>query len=288
MKAGRKTASEFPPLAGRRTSALSLICLSYLSLFVVIVVTLIVTGFRYEYLSFETFKEIISSPDFLHAAQISVVGSLITLVLVVIFAVTAGYALSRYRFPGHAILDTIADIPILLPPVVVGVLLLIFFAYEPGKTMEVEMYKRTATHERTGLTMHSMVGIVLCQFIISASYAIRSAKAAYDSVDRRLEQVAMSLGCTDLQAFCRVTLPLAKNGLIAGSIMAWARAIGVFGPLVVFVGTSVRVRTLPTLIYLELSIGKEEVSLAVALVMVAMASVALAIVHWLAPGRKWH
>ena len=282
MKAGPKTAPEFPPLAGRRTTALSLICLSYLSLFVVIVLTLIVTGFRYEYLSLETFQEIISSPNFLYAARISVISSLIALVLVVIFAATAGYALSRYRFPGHAILDTIADIPILLPPVVVGVLLLIFFAYEPGRTMEGEMYKRT------GLTMHSMVGIVLCQFIISASYAIRSAKAAYDSVDRRLEQVAMSLGCTDLQAFCRVTLPLAKNGLIAGSIMAWARAVGVFGPLIVFVGTSVRVRTLPTVIYLELSIGKEEVSLAAAIVMVAMASVALGIVHWLAPGRKWH
>lgn len=281
MKSGRKTAPEFSPVAGRRTTALSIISLSYLSLFVVVILTLIATGFRYEYLSLETFKGIISSPDFLYAAQTSVISSLISLGLVVIFAVTAGYALSRYRFPGHAILDTIADIPILLPPVVVGVLLLIFFAYEPGKTIEQQL------EHRVNLSLHSMVGIVLCQFIISASYAIRSAKAAYDSVDRRLEQVAMSLGCTDLQAFCRVTLPLAKNGLIAGSIMAWARAIGVFGPLIVFVGTSVRVRTLPTVIYLELSIGKEEVSLAVALVMVAIASVALVIVHWMAPGRKW-
>jgi len=281
LKADRKTAPEFPPIAGRRASALSVISLSFLSLFVVVILSLIVTDLRYEYLSLETFTRIISSPDVLSAIELSIVSSLITLVLVVIFAVPIGYALSRYRFPGHAIVDTIADIPILLPPVVIGLSLLIFFAYAPGKQIE-EFIEGIS-----GSTMHSLIGIVLCQFLVSISYAIRAAKAAFDSVDRRLEQVALSLGCTDLQAFRRVTLPLAKNGLIAGSIMAWARAIGVFGPLVVFVGTAVRVRVMPTTIYLELSIGKEEVSLAVAIVMVGIASVALALVHWLAPGRKW-
>ena len=282
MKADRKTAPEVLPVAGRRASALSIVSLSFLSLFVVIVLSLIVTDLRYEYLSLKTFTEIITSPDVLAAIELSVISSLITLVLVVIFAVPIGYALSRYRFPGHAIVDTIVDIPILLPPVVIGLSLLIFFAYQPGKQIE------DTIEWLTGSTMHSLIGIVLCQFLVSISYAIRSAKAAFDSVDRRLEQVAMSLGCTDLQTFRRVTLPLARNGLIAGAIMAWARAIGVFGPLVVFVGTAVRVRVMPTTIYLELSIGREEVSLAVAIVMVAIASVALALVHWLAPGRKWY
>lgn len=281
MNPGRNTAPEFPPVAGRRASALSIISLSFLSLFVLIVLTLIVTDLRYEYISFDTFKKIISSPDVLNAIRLSIVSSLITLVLVVIFAVPIGYALSRYRFPGHAIVDTITDIPILLPPVVIGLSLLIFFSCRPGNQIE------DGVEWLTGSTMHSLIGIVLCQFLVSISYAIRSAKSAFDSVDRRLEQVAMSLGCTDLQAFRRVTIPLARNGLIAGAIMAWARAIGVFGPLVVFIGTAARVRVMPTLIYLELSIGKEEVALAVGLVMVAMASIALVIVHWLAPGRKW-
>ena len=275
------TAPEFPPVAGPRASALSVISLSFLSLFVVIVLSLIVTDLRYEYISFETFKEIIMSPKVLSAIKLSIISSLITLVLVVIFAVPVGYALSRYRFPGHAIVDTITDIPILLPPVVIGLSLLIFFSYNPGKQIE------QAVEWVSGSTMNSLIGIVLCQFLVSISYAVRSAKSAFDSIDRRLEQVAMSLGCTDFQAFCRVTLPLARNGLVAGAIMAWARAIGVFGPLVVFIGTSLNVRVMPTLIYLELSVGKEEIALAVGLVMVAMASVALATVHWLAPGRKW-
>ena len=282
MKADGKIVSEFPPVAGPRTSALSVISLSFLSLFVVIVLSLIATGLRYEFLTFETFKEILSRPDVRDAIELSIISSLITLVLVVIFAVPIGYSLSRHRFPGHAIVDTIVDIPILLPPVVIGLLLLIFFAYHPGKQIE------NSVEWLTAMNLHSLIGVVLCQFLVSISYAIRSAKSAFDSVDRRLEHVAMSLGCTDFQAFRRVTLPLAKNGLVAGSIMAWARAVGVFGPLVVFVGTSVRVRVMPTLIYLELSNGHEEVALAVGLVMVAMASVALGIVHWLAPGRKWH
>jgi molybdate transport system permease protein len=246
------------------------------------VVSLLVTGLRYEYLTFEVFKEIILRPDVLNAVTLSITSSLITLVIVVIFAVPVGYALSRYRFPGHAIIDTITDIPILLPPVVIGLLLLIFFAYTPGKQIE------DLIEWLTGSTMHSMIGIVAAQFMVSISYAIRSAKTAFDSVDRRLEQVAMSLGCTDIQAFRRVTLPLAKNGLIAGSIMAWARAIGAFGALVIFVGTARSVRVMPTTIYLELGIGREEISIAVGLVMVVIASVALATIHWVAPGRKWH
>lgn len=97
----------------------------------------------------------------------------------------------------------------------------------------------------------------------------------------------MSLGCSQWGAFWRVTIPLASNGIIAGSVMAWARAIGVFGPLMVFVGTSPRVMVMPTAIWLELSVGNIEVSLAVALVMLGMSGAALVVVHWLASRRKW-
>jgi molybdate transport system permease protein len=119
-------------------------------------------------------------------------------------------------------------------------------------------------------------GIVLCQFVVSASFAIRSAKTAFDEVDRRLENVALTLGCTQWGSFFRVSLPLAMNGIVAGGILAWARAFGIFGPLMIFVG-SFRGRTevLSTTIYLEQSIGNLEVALAVALLLIAVALVAL-------------
>ena len=125
------------------------------------------------------------------------------------------------------------------------------------------------------------------QFLVSVSYCIRAVKASFDEVDKELEDVALTLGCTPFQCFRRITMPLAVNGLIAGCVMAWARAIGVFGPLMVFVGTSVRVQVMPTAMWLELSIGNIEKSFVIALIMVAIAGMALVLVHWLVPGRKW-
>ena len=174
----------------------------------------------------------------------------------------------------------IVDVPIVLPPVVIGLSLLAFFGTPVGEMIKTGLKKGD-------WSLVSGIGIVLCQFLVSVSYSIRATKASFDAVDRRLEHVALSLGCSQWRAFRRVTLPLARNGLIAGSVMAWARAIGVFGPLMVFVGTSPRVQVMPTAIWLELSIGNIEVSLILALVAVAMAAAALAVVHWLAPGRKW-
>jgi molybdate transport system permease protein len=95
--------------------------------------------------------------------------------------------------------------------------------------------------------------------------------------------VAQVLGLSEWQAFWRVSVPLARNGLIAGGVMAWARSIGVFGPLMVFVGTGPRVLVMPTTLWLELSIGNIETAMCIALIMLAMAGTALTLVHWLSP-----
>ena len=125
------------------------------------------------------------------------------------------------------------------------------------------------------------------QFLVSVSYCIRATKASFDSVDRGMENVACTLGASSWQVFRRITLPLAGNGLIAGGVMAWARAIGVFGPLMVFVGTGPRVQVMPTQMWLELSIGNIETSLTIAIMMIVIAGTALAIVHRLVPGKEW-
>ena len=134
------------------------------------------------------------------------------------------------------------------------------------------------------ISLVSGMGIVLCQYLVSISYCIRSVRTGFDGIDPRLEDVAHTLGCTQWQVFWKVSLPLAKNGIVAGCIMAWARGIGVFGPLMVFVGTAPRVRVMPTTMWLELSIGNVEVSLALALIMLIMAMGALVVVHVIAPG----
>ena len=264
-------------VAGPKVHWLSVCTMAFLVVFIAAIVALIVVDLTYKDFSLKTVWTLLGSRDVRAAIRLSAVTSSITLLLVILFAAPVGYALSRYRFPGRSIADTLVDLPIVMPPVVLGVSLLIVFSTAPGKWLE-----------QMGFDPHSAKGIVLCQFLVSASYAIRASKSAFDGVDRSLENVALTLGCTHGQAFWRVALPLAKNGLVAGCIMAWARAVGVFGPLMVFVG-SMRLKTevMPTTIYLELTIGRIEVALAVAMMMLAAAGVALVVIHRLASGERW-
>jgi molybdate transport system permease protein len=274
---------EIQPISGPRMTALNVVSLGFLALFVIWIGSLIYADLSYLHrnnLSLGTVWEILGAPDVLSSIRLSLFSSLVTLGLVIFFSVPIGYALSRHRFPGHSVVNTMVEVPIVLPPVVIGVSLLAFFATPFGEFLKDAL-------KWGGWSLTSAIGIVLCQFLMAVPYAIRMNKASFDSADRRLEHVAMSLGCTQWQAFRRVTLPLARNGLIAGSVLAWARAIGVFGPLMVFVGTSPRVMVMPTKIWLELSIGKVEVSLAVAMIMLLIAGVALVVVHRLTPGRTW-
>jgi molybdate transport system permease protein len=271
------------PAAGPRVHALSVLSLGFLAIFVVLVLVLIASDVAYlalHNISLGEVWDLLRRPAIIAAIKLSLLTSVTSLVLVMLFAIPVGYALSRYRFPGHTLFNTIVDVPIVLPPVVMGLSLLAFFGTPAGGLIKQAL-------RAGGWSPISAIGIVLCQFLISLSYAIRATKAAFDSVDRRLEQVALSLGCSRLRAFRKVTLPLARDGLIAGLVMAWARAIGVFGPLMVFVGTSPRVQVMPTAMWLELSVGNIEVSITIALVSVLMAAAALAIVHRLAPGRNW-
>jgi len=272
------------PVAGRRANVLSVASLSVLALFVLIILWLVAADVAYlvtGQIRTGAVAKMLADPramrEIARAIWLSVSSSLLTLVLVMLFAVPTGYALSRYRFRGHALLEVIVDVPIVLPPTVIGLSLLAVFGLGPGSWLKQSLH----------LSLSSMTGIVLCQFLVSVSYCIRAVKASFDSVDVRLEQVAMSLGCPPWKAFWQVTLPLASGGLVAGGVIAWARAMGVFGALMMLVGTGPRVRVMPTAMWLELNSGNIVQSLTIAMTALVMAAAALAVVHWLAPGRKW-
>ncbi len=273
-----------PKVVGNKYNILNIISISTLSLFVIIIISLILSDFFYLFsknIYLSKFIEILNSVDIKETIKLSVITSFTSLILVILFSVPIGYALSRFRFIGHNLINTIVDIPLILPPVVIGVSLLAFFGSPIGQ------YVKKVLEDDCNISLISGVGIVLCQFLVSVPYCIRSTKSSFDAVDKNLEHIALSLGCSQFQAFWKISLPLAGHGLIAGSIMAWARAIGVFGPLMVFVGTSPRVQVMPTAMWLELSIGNIEASLSIALLMVFISGITLSIVHYLAPGRNW-
>jgi len=257
------------PVTGLHGRLFAASMLTFVGLFVVGLLALFAADVGYANL--EAFETVIRSPEIRAAVWLSMWTTTVTVALGLLFAIPMGYALSRYRFPGHALVDSIVDLPIILPPLVVGLSLLVFFYQSPvGRWIE-EAGLEFAFQPR---------GIILCQFLISASFGIRTIKLTFDGIDPRIEHVAMTLGCTRTGAFFRVALPMARRGIIVGGILIWTRAFGIFGPLAVFVGVApMQTEVLPTFIYLEQSTGRLEVALAAAILMLILAALALVIVR---------
>ncbi len=254
------------PVRGWRDRIFSAAAFFFVSVFVIFVLTLIITDIFY--VDKKAVATVLTSKFIRHALWMSVWTSCVTTLISLLFAVPMGYSLSRFRFPGQILVDAIVDLPIVFPPLVAGLTMLVFFSQASlGRWIQEDLGIEFVFQPK---------GIVLCQFFVSASFAIRSAKTAFDDVDRRYENVALTLGCTQFGSFRRVCLPLAKNGIIAGGILTWARAFGLFGPLMIFVG-SFRNRTevLSTTIFLEQSIGNLEVALAIALLLIFVALIAV-------------
>lgn len=252
------------PVSGLGSWIFAAVMLSFAGLFVSVWLALIFADVGYT--NWEAVREVLMAEEIRAALWLSLWTTAVTVLIGMVFAIPTGYALSRYRFPGHALVDSIVDLPILMPPLIVGLSLLVFFQTPVGRWIEEE-----------GLTFtFQKKGIVLCQLLVSTSFGIRALKLTFDGIDPRLEHVAMTLGYGRAGAFVWVALPLAVRGIVTGAILIWTRAFGIFGPLVVFVG-AVRMRTevLPTTIYLEQSVGRIEVALAVAILMLALATIAL-------------
>jgi molybdate transport system permease protein len=201
--------------------------------------------------------------------KLSLITCTATALLSLLVAVPIGYLLSRGRFPGKAVVDAALDIPIVLPPMVIGLCLLILFQTELGKFIE-----------RAVPFTYTVFGVVLAQFVIGAAFAIRTMHGTFDHLSARPEDVAMTLGCTRGQAVWLVTLPAARRGMFAAASVAWARSLGEFGPILVFAGaTRLKTEVLPTTVWLELSVGNLEAAVAVSLLMVVMAMLVLVAVR---------
>lgn len=192
-----------------------------------------------------------------------------------------GYLLSRYRFPGRWLVDTLVDIPIVLPPLVLGLSLLILF-HLPIGNWELEAWLR----DDVGFPVtYRWPAVILAQFSVACAFAVRTMRVTFDQINPRVEDVARTLGCTRGQAFLQIALPQAWRGIIAAATISWARALGEFGPILVFAGaTRMRTEVLSTSVFLELSIGNLDAAVAVSLLMVAMAVVVLLLLRVLGTG----
>ncbi len=209
----------------------------------------------------------LGKPEIQYSIKLSLISCTITAILSLWVAIPIGYLLARHTFWGRNFVDAVLDIPIVLPPLVVGISLLILFQFIPDSLAFI----------REGV-VYQVPAVIIAQFAVACAFAVRTMRATFDQIDARREQVALTLGCSRAQAFGMVVLPEAWRGILTAGTLAWARSLGEFGPLLIFAGaTRNKTEVLSTTVYLELSIGDLGAAVAVSLIMVVAAVVVLVV-----------
>jgi molybdate transport system permease protein len=186
------------------------------------------------------------------------------------FGLFAAYALARWRFPGHALLNGFIHLPLILPPVATGYLLLLAFGRQGPLG---------APLAEIGIVFaFRWTGAALAAAIMAFPLMVRAMRLAIEAVDPRLEAAAATLGASHASVFLTITLPLALPGIVAGAILGFAKAMGEFGATITFVSNIPgETRTLPTAIYAFLQVpGGESAAMRLVLVSIAFAFAAIA------------
>jgi molybdate transport system permease protein len=192
-------------------------------------------------------------------------------------ALAAAYALARGRFPGRAVLDGLVHLPLVLPPVVTGYLLLLTFGRRGPLGQMLEACCGVVLSFR-------WTGAALAAAVMAFPLAVRAMRLSLEAIDTRLEQAAETLGANRWWVFATVTLPLALPGILAGMVLCFAKALGEFGATITFVSAIPgETQTIPAAIYGYTQVpGGEAGALRLSLVAVAIALVAVMASEFLA------
>ena len=214
--------------------------------------------------------EHVVEPQVAQAITLSGTTTLMTLVITILAGTPVAYLLARRKFIGRTVLDTLIDLPIVLPPSVAGIALLMAFG------------RRGLLGEYLGSIGVSIpftqTAVVLAQLFVASPLYIKSAEAGFASVEREYEQAAAIDGASPWKIFRSVTVPLSFHALIGGAIMTWARALGEFGATIIFAGNFPgRTQTMPLAIYIGFEIDLS-VALTLALMLLVVSFVVLAVV----------
>jgi len=203
---------------------------------------------------------------------LSLAAALCATLLALAVGVPAALWLSRTHLPGRRLVTTLLDLPTMLSPVAVGTAIVLALRAPPGSWLE----------GGVGL-LFAFPGVVAAQFTVVVALVVRASEAAFVGVDPRLERLAELHGASKRRILWRVTLPLARPGLLAAAVLAFARALGEFGATVTVAGTLPgRTETLATGLYIALESGHLAVAARLALLLVAVAAAVLLLLRWAA------
>jgi molybdate transport system permease protein len=209
----------------------------------------------------------------LFTLRIAALGTLLILPI----GVAVAFALARYRGPGKSAIETVLSLPLVLPPTAVGIVLLELLARRAARRRSL----------RSASIVFTWKAVLLATMVMAFPLLVRSARTAFEEVDPRLVGIARTLGCGPFRAFFRVILPLAWRGVLAGAVLAFARALGEFGATVMVAGNIPgRTRTLAlAIIFNDNQIGRDDRALFLAGVTSVLAFAALWITEWVTRRR---
>ncbi len=221
-----------------------------------------------------------AQPTVAQAVRLSLLTSSISAAIVVTFGTPLAFRLARRKVRARPFIETLLDLPIVLPPAVAGLALLMTFGRRGlfGPMLEALNVSLPFT----------TIAVIMAQTFVAAPFFIRSAQTGFAGVPHHLEESASDLGANHWQVFRRVTVPLAGPSLLSGIILSWARALGEFGATILFAGNFIgRTQTMPLAIYqaFESDLGS---AIAIAALLIVISFVFLIILRSITRGRLAH
>jgi len=209
------------------------------------------------------------SPETVDALALSLRVAVLATVVNALVGVPLAYVLARRRFAGKAVLDLLVTLPLVLPPTVTGYYLIVLLGRRG--------WLGAPLYEATGWTIaFTWYAAVVAATVMALPLLVRTARAAIESVDRDLEKAAYTLGRSEWRTALEVTLPLARNGILAGLVLAFARALGEFGATLMLAGNIPgKTATVPLAIYTAVQTGEQSTVLALVAILTALSCVVL-------------
>ena len=216
--------------------------------------------------------EAVTSDEVLFSLRMSLVTSTISTTLCLLLSLPTAYALTRTNMPFKRAAETLMQLTLSLPYILLGFALLLMFSSPFGKALKDVGFA----------VVFQPVGIVFAQLIVNLPFSIRMVRTAFGDVNPRMEFVAKTLGASSFETFRTIILPICRNSIISTFVLTWARGMGEFGATLMLVGvTRMRTETLPGSVYLSISTGNTDTAMATAMIMLIVSAITLVVANML-------
>jgi molybdate transport system permease protein len=228
----------------------------------------------------ELFIQTLVNPEVLSALWLSLFTSVISLGIVILVGTPFAYFHSRNQYPGRILVDTIIDLPLVLPPAVAGVALLMLYGRSGLLGRYLSLFDITIAF--------TTLAVIMAQIFVASPFYLRQAKSLFEQLDPTYENTAKTLGASPFRIFALITLPLTAGGLVSGAVMTFGRALGEFGATLMFAGNLPGVtQTMPLAVYVGME-GNFNVGITTSILLVIISFAIMIAVRLLARREVSH